>query len=102
MDVAEVSEDEKWDVDPFVPIVKDDVIIGRGAADMKGGLAGALFAIQLLHEHGIRLPGDLTLQSVIGEEVGEAGTLECCKRIIKQTLLWWWIQVIYIFKDKVV
>lgn len=80
MDVAEVSEDEKWDVDPFVPIVKDDVIIGRGAADMKGGLAGALFAIQLLHEHGIRLPGDLILQSVIGEEVGEAGTLECCKK----------------------
>jgi acetylornithine deacetylase len=47
---------------------------------MKGGLAGALFAIQLLHEAGVKLPGDLTFQSVIGEEVGEAGTLECCKR----------------------
>lgn len=47
---------------------------------MKGGLACALFAIQLLHEEGIRLPGDLIFQSVIGEEVGEAGTLACCKR----------------------
>ena len=34
---------------------------------MKGGLAGALFAIQL-----VLVPGDLIFQSVIGEEVGEA------------------------------
>jgi formylaminopyrimidine deformylase len=80
MDVAEVNEDEAWITAPFNPIVQDGAVIGRGAADMKGGLAGALFAIQLLHEAGIQLPGDLTFQSVIGEEVGEAGTLECCKR----------------------
>ncbi|MFD0676384.1 MULTISPECIES: acetylornithine deacetylase [unclassified Paenibacillus] len=80
VDVAEVNEDEPWEKEPFTPIVRDGVIIGRGASDMKGGLAGALFAIQLLHEAGIELPGDLTFQSVIGEEVGEAGTLECCKR----------------------
>lgn len=80
MDVAEVSEDEEWELDPFTPIVKNGVVIGRGAADMKGGLAGALFAIQLLHEARIELPGSLLFQSVIGEEVGEAGTLECCNR----------------------
>ncbi|AGK53410.1 acetylornithine deacetylase [Bacillus sp. 1NLA3E] len=80
IDVAEVSEDEKWEGDPFTAIVKDDVVIGRGAADMKGGLAGALFAIKLLREFGVELPGNLLFQSVIGEEVGEAGTLQCCKR----------------------
>lgn len=80
IDVAEVSEDEEWEVNPFIPVVRDGTVIGRGAADMKGGLAGALFAIQILHEAGIELPGSLTFQSVIGEEVGEAGTLECCKR----------------------
>ncbi|WP_226668264.1 acetylornithine deacetylase [Metabacillus litoralis] len=80
IDVAEVNEGEQWEVNPFTPVVKDGAIVGRGAADMKGGLAGALFAIQLLHEAGIELPGDLIFQSVIGEEVGEAGTLECCKR----------------------
>ena len=80
VDVAEVSADEEWITGPFTPIVQESAVIGRGAADMKGGLAGALFAIQLLHEAGIKLPGDLTFQSVIGEEVGEAGTLECCKR----------------------
>ncbi|MBM4762949.1 acetylornithine deacetylase [Bacillus sp. B15-48] len=80
IDVAEINEDEDWQTDPFTPVVQNGVVIGRGAADMKGGLAGALFAIQLLHEAGIRLPGDVTFQSVIGEEVGEAGTLECCNR----------------------
>ncbi|TYR79398.1 acetylornithine deacetylase [Priestia megaterium] len=80
IDVAEVSENEEWEADPFTPVVKGDAIIGRGVADMKGGLAGALFAIQLFHEAGITLPGDLIFQSVVGEEVGEAGTLQCCKR----------------------
>ncbi|WP_078430600.1 acetylornithine deacetylase [Alkalihalobacterium alkalinitrilicum] len=80
IDVASVEEGEQWDQDPFSPVVKDNILYGRGAADMKGGLAGSLFAIKLLKEAGINLPGDLTFQSVIGEEVGEAGTLECCKK----------------------
>ncbi|AIF42773.1 acetylornithine deacetylase [Virgibacillus sp. SK37] len=80
VDVAEVGNVDQWESDPFMPIVKDDKMIGRGAADMKGGLAGALFAIQLLKENDIKLPGSLTFQSVIGEEVGEAGTLQCCQR----------------------
>lgn len=79
IDVAEV-QGEDWDTDPFQPLVKDGMLIGRGAADMKGGLACVLFALQLIHDAGIKLAGDLIVQSVIGEEVGEAGTLECCKR----------------------
>lgn len=80
VDVAEVNAGEPWEKSPFEPIIRDGVLIGRGAADMKAGLAGALFAIQLLDEAGIHLPGDLLFESVIGEEVGEAGTLQCCKR----------------------
>ncbi|MDM5186955.1 acetylornithine deacetylase [Bacillus sp. DX4.1] len=80
MDVAEVSQGESWETGPFEPFVREGWLVGRGAADMKGGIAGALFAIQLLQEAGIELPGDLIFQSVIGEEVGEAGTLQCCKR----------------------
>ncbi len=80
IDVAQVEEGEAWISNPFEPILTEDKLIGRGAADMKAGLACALFAIQLLTEAGIRLPGDLIFQSVIGEEVGEAGTLECCER----------------------
>ena len=43
-------------------------------------MACVLFSLKLIHDAGIELPGDLIVQSVIGEEVGEAGTLECCKR----------------------
>ncbi|WBL40730.1 acetylornithine deacetylase [Bacillus velezensis] len=79
IDVAEAGG-EDWNSDPFQPLVKDGMLIGRGAADMKGGLACVLFSLKLIHDAGIKLPGDLIVQSVIGEEVGEAGTLECCKR----------------------
>jgi len=80
VDVAAVELGEAWETGPFRPIVRDGVIIGRGTADMKGGLAGALFVVRILADHGIALPGDLIVQSVIGEEVGEAGTLQCCER----------------------
>lgn len=80
VDVAAVEAGEAWDTGPFQPIVRDGTVIGRGTADMKGGLAGALFALRLLRDHGIHLPGDVIFQSVIGEEVGEAGTLQCCER----------------------
>lgn len=80
VDVAEASPDEKWDTGPFEPLVRDGLVIGRGAADMKGGIAGALFALKILRDAGYPLPGDITFESVIGEEVGEAGTLDCCER----------------------
>ncbi|WP_334176209.1 acetylornithine deacetylase [Pseudoxanthobacter sp.] len=80
VDVAEISPDEAWETGPFRPFIRDGRICGRGVADMKGGIAGALFAVKLLKEAGLGFGGDLIFESVIGEEVGEAGTLQCCKR----------------------
>ncbi len=80
IDVAQVEEGEQWTHPPFDPVVKDGRIYGRGVADMKGGLAAILFALKMIHQHGLRLPGDIIVQSVVGEEVGEAGTLECCRK----------------------
>jgi succinyl-diaminopimelate desuccinylase len=47
MDVVPVSRDERlrWETDPYDPVVRDDRLIGRGSADMKGGLACVLFAM---------------------------------------------------------
>jgi acetylornithine deacetylase/succinyl-diaminopimelate desuccinylase family protein len=80
VDVAEVGDKKEWDSSPFQTIIKEPYIFGRGVADMKGGIAASLLAIKLLKELDITLQGDLQFQSVIGEEVGEAGTHDCIER----------------------
>lgn len=80
MDVAEVGDESEWTVPPFQLTTKDGYAYGRGTSDMKGALAATLFSIRLLNELGIELNGDLQIQSVIGEEAGEAGTLSCTER----------------------
>ncbi|WP_173916823.1 acetylornithine deacetylase [Halobacillus sp. Marseille-Q1614] len=80
LDVAAIGENESWDYDPFVCTVTEDKVFGRGVADMKGGIAGVLFAMKVLYEAGIEPSGNLYFQSVVGEEVGEAGTKSCCEK----------------------
>ena len=80
MDVAEVRPDEKWNSDPFQPVLKDGRIYGRGTDDMKGGLAACLAAIRAIQNVDLKLRGDVFLESVIGEEAGEPGTVKCLER----------------------
>ena len=44
-DVVPVARPDRWRVDPFAGEVVDGVLVGRGAADMKGAIAAALSAI---------------------------------------------------------
>jgi formylaminopyrimidine deformylase len=80
VDVAETGERGAWTHDPFDPVIDGDRLYGRGAADMKGPLAAAMFAAKVVHDLGIEHRGDLIIQSVIGEEMGEAGTLTANER----------------------
>ncbi len=43
-DVVPTGDVAKWSVDPFEAALKDGVLIGRGAADMKGGIAAFIAA----------------------------------------------------------
>ncbi|MDF3029979.1 MAG: succinyl-diaminopimelate desuccinylase [Moraxellaceae bacterium] len=45
-DVVPTGPVEKWSVDPFVPEIRDGMLIGRGAADMKGSLAAMVVACE--------------------------------------------------------
>ncbi|KAA9380820.1 ArgE/DapE family deacylase [Microbispora cellulosiformans] len=76
VDVVPAGRLDRWNGDPFRAVVTDDTVIGRGATDMKGGLVAAAYAAVALRRAGVRLAGDLVLQAVVGEEVGdhEAGT----------------------------
>jgi acetylornithine deacetylase len=75
MDVVPVGNLQLWKYPPFSGAVEDGWVHGRGACDMKAGLTAAVFAIEAVRNLGVRLPGDVLLESVIGEESGGVGTL---------------------------
>lgn len=80
VDVAEVGLESAWRHPPFSAAVTDGRLYGRGAADMKGGLAAALYAARCIRDLGLPLAGDLLFEVVVGEESGEAGTIACVER----------------------
>ena len=67
--------DGAWTVDPWQGEYRDGRIYGRGAADMKGGLAAALIALKAIKNSGIRLQGDVLVATTVDEECGSTGVL---------------------------
>src|SRR3981189_1060339 len=52
-----VQSGRGWTLDPFAAVVKDGKIYGRGACDMKGGLAASIIAGEAFMEAAATLPG---------------------------------------------
>lgn len=71
VDVVPVGNLSQWSHSPFSAQVTDTAIHGRGTTDMKGGTVAHGIAALALRQAGVRLRGDLVLQSVVGEEVGD-------------------------------
>lgn len=80
VDVVPTGAPEKWTHGPWSGDYVDGKVYGRGAADMKAGCVVNLLVVQALQQAGIRLRGDLILQSVVDEENGGNGTLACVLR----------------------
>jgi acetylornithine deacetylase len=59
--------------EPFSGHVRDGRLYGRGAYDMKGGLAACLAAVKALGDAGVALAGDLLIVAVADEEVASLG-----------------------------
>lgn len=65
---------ERMEIEPFKPENKDGRIYGRGAFDMKSGIAAQIMAVQSLIESGRKLKGDVLLTFVADEEYASIGT----------------------------
>ena len=73
IDVVEAGHG--WSVDPFAAEVRDGRIYGRGTADMKGGLAAAIVAVEAILALGLDLPGAIEISGTADEESGGFGGL---------------------------
>ena len=80
VDVVPSGPREMWTHDPWGGEVEEGRLYGRGAVDMKGGLAAMIAAGQVIAEAGVSLRGNLILESVVDEEPGGNGTLACLLR----------------------
>jgi len=77
VDVVPIGDPATWTRDPWAAERDGDRLYGRGAVDMKGGVASILGALQVLTTAGLdrRLGGEILFASVPSEEDGGQGML---------------------------
>ncbi len=63
-----------WTKDPFKPVIEGSRIYGRGATDMKGGIASILGFLKVVVEENLKFKGTLEVAFVPDEESGGDGT----------------------------
>jgi len=71
IDVVEAGDG--WTVDPFDGVVKDGRVYGRGACDMKGGLASSIIAALAFMQVYPDFPGAIEISGTVDEESGGFG-----------------------------
>ena len=75
-----VPAGDGWTVDPFGGLVRDGRLYGRGASDMKSGLAAAPFAVEAIRRAGVELRGTVEVSGTVDEESGGfAGVAYLCE-----------------------
>jgi acetylornithine deacetylase len=80
IDVVPVGDRSKWTVDPFGGEIADGRIWGRGAIDMKCGVAASLAAVRAILKAGYRPQGRIDFHAVVDEEAGGFGSIDAAKR----------------------
>ena len=80
IDVVPVGDRRLWSVDPFGGEVRDGRIYGRGALDMKNGVALNLAVVKAVQDLGLGLDGRLELHAVVDEEAGGFGSIDLVRR----------------------
>lgn len=73
LDTVAPGDLANWHHDPFAAELVDGKIYGRGASDMKGGVAAMLVALEALSQEKAELKADVIFLGTVGEEVDSAG-----------------------------
>lgn len=81
VDVVPTGDLARWQGgDPFGARISGNVLQGRGACDMKAGLAANLAVVAALRRSGVRLVRPLAVHCVVGEEDGGLGAFATLAR----------------------
>ncbi|RJX29489.1 MAG: ArgE/DapE family deacylase [Desulfarculus sp.] len=77
LDVVSEQPIEGWRRDPYCPEIEQGWLYGRGAGDMKAGVAAIVYALAAVDRAGLGLAAPVTLEVVIEEECSGNGALAC-------------------------
>lgn len=80
VDVIPEGPEENWEHGCWSGDIEDGKLYGRGASDMKSGIAAMTMAVMAIRQAGVRLKGDLIAEYVMDEELTGNGTLACVDR----------------------
>ena len=79
VDVVPTGDPAAWTGDPFTPALAGSRVVGRGACDMKGGVAAILDAVATVQRTASNLP-PFAVHFVVGEEDGGLGAFATLAR----------------------
>jgi succinyl-diaminopimelate desuccinylase len=85
-DVVTEGDAREWTHPPFAAELVNGRIYGRGAADMKGGLAAAMIAAAAIRRSGATLGGRLVVGALVDEEADMIGVHHLCRSAIGRSL----------------
>ena len=77
LDVVSPEPRILWNTDPFEPVERDGWLYGRGAGDMKSGVAAMTYAVHAVEKAGFGFKAPVTIETVIEEECSGNGALAC-------------------------
>ena len=77
LDVVSAGNHDYWSHDPFEPYRKDGWLYGRGAGDMKSGVAAMTYAAHAISKAGFSLKAPVTIEGVVEEECSGNGATAC-------------------------
>jgi len=80
IDVVPPGPEEQWAHPPFTPKIEDGFMYGRGANDMKVGVATMVFALDALRDIGLEPAADVFVETVSEEECTGNGALATLER----------------------